>query len=250
MGFSIADIRKGRNIRPPRLVIYGGPKIGKSSFAASAPDAIFVPCEEGTDALDVAAFPLVRSYEEFQQALGTLAQEEHDFKAVVVDSADWLEPLIWDHVARQHGVANIEAVGGGYGKGYGEASAVWTTVLNGLNHLRDERGMTPIIICHEEVRKVTPPDGESYDEVTLKLHKRASALLEEWADVIGYAREKRAVTQEDLGFKKTAKRAVTIGRELVCGKNAAYVSGNRYGIGSTALSWDAFAEAFAAATAK
>jgi hypothetical protein len=249
MGFSIADIRRGKRLRPPRILVYGGPKIGKSTFAAGAPNAIFVPCEEGTDALDVASFPLITSYSEYQDAIRILATEDHDFGAVVLDSADWLEPLIWQHVAKAHGVSSIESVGGGYGKGYTEAAATWTDVLAGLSHLRDERGMIPIIICHEQIVKVTPPDGESYDLAGLKLHRRAGALIEEWADVIGYAREKRVLVAEDLGFGKSSKKAKSMGRELICGKTPAYVSGNRYGVGTVPMTWDAFQAAFAEATA-
>jgi hypothetical protein len=247
MAFSLADIRRGKVIRPPRVVVYGGPKIGKSTFAAGAPEAIFVPLEEGTDAIDVASFPLIQSFRDYQEAIRVLAEEDHGFRSVVVDSADWLEPLIWADVAERHKVGSIEAVGGGYGKGYIESASVWQTVLAGLSYLRDHRQMTPIVICHEEVRKVLPPDGESYDEAALKLNKRASALLEEWADVIGYAREKRALVKEDQGFGKSRATAKSLGRELCCGKSPAYVSGNRYGIGTVPLTWEAFSAALSAA---
>ena len=31
------------------------------------------------------------------EAIGTLYSEQHDFKTLVVDSLDWLEPLVWKH---------------------------------------------------------------------------------------------------------------------------------------------------------
>ena len=89
-----------------------------------------------------------------------------------------------------------------------------------------------IIIAHDEIRKLTPPDGEPYDYAALKLHKRAADMLEEWADIIAYADIKTGIRKDDLGFKKTRARAI----------NLAYVTGNRFGMpDEVALDWDALA---------
>ena len=242
----LESVRKGRNPRPPKIVIYGGPKLGKSTFGAGIPDSIFIQTEEGLDALDVHAFPLASSFQDVISALRTLATEEHKYRAVVVDSLDWLEPLIWQEVCRQHSVASIEEVGGGYGKGYVEALKIWRQVLEGLDYLRDNRKMTVVLIAHDEIRKFEPVDSEAYDYAALKLHKRAAAVVEEWADVIGYAKIKTLIRSQDKGFGQQHTRAVAPGdvRELHLGQNPAYVSGNRYGLPDVLpLEWPALQQA-------
>lgn len=239
----LSTVRTGRHPRPPKVVIYGGPKVGKSSFAAGIPDAIFVQTEEGLDALDVNSFPLASSYMDVIKQLRALATEKHEYKAVVIDSLDWLEPLIWQTVVRDNGVATIEAVGGGYGKGYAEAVGYWTELLRALDHLRDNHKMTIVLIAHDEIRRMEPVDSEGYDYAALKLHKRAAAKVEEWADIIGYARTKTLIRSDDTGFGKRHKRAISPSdeRELVVGQNPAYVSGNRYGMSDILpLDWAAF----------
>jgi hypothetical protein len=228
----LQSVRKGRNPRPPKIVIYGGPKLGKSTFGAGIPDSIFIQTEEGLDALDVHSFPMASSFQDVISALRTLATEDHSYRAVVVDSLDWLEPLIWQQVCNQHSVASIEEVGGGYGKGYVEALKVWRQFLEGLDYLRDNRKMTVVLIAHDETRKFEPVDSEAYDYAALKLHKRAAAVVEEWADVIGYAKLKTLVRSQDKGFGQQHTRAIAPGdvRELHVGQNPAYVSGNRYGL--------------------
>ena len=247
MAITLADIKRGRDDRPPRLVVYSAPKVGKSTFAACAPDPIFLQTEEGLDAIDVARIDLLgASLEDFMGGLQALATEEHEFKTVVLDSADWLEPIIWQACCDEAQVDSIEKVGGGYGKGYLEADRKWREVLQALDYLRNEKNMCCVIICHEQTVKVQPPDGEAYDVAGLKLHKRASALLHEWADIIGYARVRVALKAEDSGFGKTRKRAVQVGDEhqLIVANNPAYVTGNRYGITDTLpLDWQAFADA-------
>lgn len=243
MGISIADIRRGVQDRPQRLIIYGQQKVGKSTFAAGAPGCIFIPTEEGTDALDVASFPLCKSFEDIKQCLAVLCKEEHDFKTVVIDSLDWTERLIWGAVAKRLGKDSIEDIG--YGKGYVEALTEWQQLFRGLDWLRDNRSMNVVVICHAQAVRITPPDGEAFDVYALKLHKHAMGVAQEWADLIGFARLKQRIKKEDLGFNKEHKRAVSVNgeRELVLGHNPAYVSGNRWGLDTVALDWSAYQEA-------
>ena len=64
MAYDIASITKGIVDRPPRILLHGVEKIGKSTFASQFPNAIILPIkgEEGIDALDVASFPVINSY--------------------------------------------------------------------------------------------------------------------------------------------------------------------------------------------
>lgn len=119
MAFDLSSITRGKRLRAPKIVVYGPPKIGKSTFAASAPSAVGILTEEGLDNIDVAAFPVAKTYEDVLAAITTLANDAHEFNSVFVDSLDWLEPLILGKICRENGVDNIEKIG--YGKGYGTA---------------------------------------------------------------------------------------------------------------------------------
>ena len=245
----LSDIASARKLLPPRLVVYGGPKVGKSTLAAGAPSPIFIPTEEGLTAIDVPAFPLASSFDQVLSAVVALAIEAHEFKTVVLDSLDWCESLILAHTSRLAGVASIEQVGGGYGKGFGAAVEHWRNLLDGMDYLRTQRGMTVILICHDEIRHMEPPDGDPFDMATLKLNKKATAVVTEWCDVLSYARAKRTVKKTDTGFGKEHGRAVGVGqRVLTLGQNPAYCTGNRYGLpDEVALNWAAFQAALDAA---
>jgi len=221
----LSDIQSAKRLTPPKVLIYGGPKVGKSTFAAGAPSPVAIQLEEGLSSIDIPAFPLASSWAEVLSCVEALA-EPHEFRTVVVDSLDWLEPLIWAEVCRVGKVDSIEQVGGGYGKGYVETVKLWREFLDGMDWLRS-RGMTPILIAHDEVRKIEPVDGEPYEQAGIKLHKRAAGLVTEWADVIGYARSKHSL----VGDPKKHTRAVSTGQRVLCvGQRPAYVSGNRFGL--------------------
>lgn len=247
MAFDLNSITRGKRLRAPKIVIYGPPKVGKSTFAASAPNAIGIITEEGLDNLDVAAFPKATKLDEVTEALKTLATESHEFQTVFVDSLDWLEPLILTKVCEEHRVKNIEDIG--YGKGYIMADDLWREFFAALDYLRNERGMTVICIAHEQINKVKNPTlADDYDAYSLKLNKRAVGIINEWADIIGFANHEVITRSVDSGFNQKDTKAISTGqRKLHLNPHPAYVAGNRYNIPDVPLSWAAFSQAMTAA---
>jgi len=51
MAFDLKSIRKNEAISAPRLMLYGVEGIGKSTFAAGAPNPIFILTEDGLGSL-------------------------------------------------------------------------------------------------------------------------------------------------------------------------------------------------------
>lgn len=238
MAISLASIsRTVRASSPPRIVIHGLQGAGKSTFGANAWKPIFLPFEDGLTGIETQAFPLLTNYEDTISALDSLANEKHDYGTAVLDSADWLEPLIFNRVARDVGKTSIEEIA--YGKGYFEALKYWREILERLNALRS-RGMATIIIAHTEVKRFDAPDTDAYDRYQIKLHKSASALLAEWADIIGFAQQETAIRKESAGFKDRA-RGVSTGRRLLRTNEApAFLAKNRYSLPDPLpLDWNA-----------
>lgn len=243
MAISLASIsRTTRNALPPRVVIHGAQKIGKSTFAAGSFNPIFIPLEDGLSGIETSAFnggaPL-RSYDEVDQALTSLYVETHEFGTVVVDSTDWLEPLIWDHVCKKNGWASIESPG--YGKGYVEAANVWREFLDKLNTLRIERGMAVILIAHSAVKRFEAPDTEAYDRYELKMQKSALGLIVEWADAILFAQDETAIKKEKTSGDNVRARALSTGRRIMnTTAKPSFIAGNRYGLPEVLdLNWSA-----------
>lgn len=247
MAFDLSSITKGKRLRAPKVVIYGPPKIGKSTLAASAPNSIGILTEEGLDNIDVAAFPVAKSYEDVMQAISTLVNEKHEFQSVFVDSLDWLEPLLLGKICRENNVDNIEKIG--YGKGYIMADDLWRRFFDQLDVLRNQRGMTVICIAHEQITKVRNPTlSDDYDAYSLKLNKRAVGIISEWADIIGFCAHEVMTRSVDSGFNQKETKAITTGqRKLHVNPHPAYVAGNRYGMADVPLNWAAFQAALTAA---
>ena len=239
------QVIRGATLAPPRIVIYGEDKIGKSTFGASADTPLFVQTEDGAEEIGPDRLPRCDTYAEFRAALAFAARDtEH--ATVVVDNLSGLEALVQQHVCRAGGVQSIEDYG--YGKGYAKAEEVWAReVLPALDACR-AAGKVVIVIGHSQIRRAESPESEPYDQHTLDLHKSISALVRKWADVIGFAARSVKIEETDVGFGVKRRRGVNVGdkRVLHLVGAPAFVAGNRYGLpAAIKLSWPAFVDAMA-----
>lgn len=239
--FDLKSISHTRRVEAPKILLAGEPKIGKSTFAAGAPNSIGICTEDGLAGIDAQAFPLAKSLDDVYNAIGTLLQEQHDFNTVFIDSLDWLEPMVNAYVCKANGWKDIEAPG--YGKGYIAAAHEWRNLLDGLEALRRERGMGVILICHVKQQRIESPTHEGYDAWVLKLHARAAALAEEWCDIVGFAAHRIAIKQTEVGFGQKENKARALNERLLhLSPHPAYPSGNRFGLQDCPLNWEAFAD--------
>jgi hypothetical protein len=219
-------------IDPPRIVLHGGGGVGKTTFAAGIPGVVFIPAEEGAGTLEFARFPRPTSYEDILNNIAALLQEDHEYKACAIDTVDHVEPLIWEAVCRDRSTSNrtydhIEDFG--YAKGYTYADVYWTCILRSLDALRREKRMVTILLAHTESKTLEDPVHGAYDKWVTKVHKRANALIHEWADIVGFAEIER--TPQVKEGKRDVKTVKTTGRRVLCLEDSGgFIAKNRYGL--------------------
>ena len=234
---------KGKLDQPRRVLVFGQEGVGKSTFAAGAPSPIFLGAEDGTAQLDVVRFPSPENWTEAQEAVRVLSTDAHEYKTLVVDTLDWLEPLIWSHVCARDGEKTIE--GYGYGRGYQVALDEWRVFLASLERLRAAKGMHVVLLAHTWIKAFKNPDGPDYDRYELKLNAKAGGLLKEWCDAVLFAQYETHALKDE---KTKRVRGVSTGaRMLYTQRTAAYDAKNRYGLpDSIDLSWEEFDKAVVA----
>ena len=217
------SVTHGLTPRPPRAIIYGTQGVGKSTFAASAPDPVFVQVEDGLGQIDTAKFPLARSVKDVIDQLTAVRDEPHNFQTLVIDSLDWLERLIWDKVCKDWSVNSIEKVDKGYGKGYVYALTEWRQIVSLLDEIRDRRSMMILCLAHAKTEKFEDPEQGIYDRWSPRLHKSANALFYDWADMILFASSQFTVTDKGkaqaVGVNGGKRVLRAIGGPAVIAKN-------------------------------
>lgn len=238
---TIASLQRGVNLGPPRILLYGKEGIGKTTFGAEADAPVFIGPEEGYGLLDVTRFPAPHSWREVLEALRTLEKEPHEFKTVVIDTLDWLEPLCWRHVCENHPkhYASIEDFG--FGKGYVAAVDEWRVFIAALERVRSARKMQVILLAHAKIAKFKNPEGEDYDWWTLMIHDKAAGLFSQWVDAVLFA-QFRTVVAKDKGAMK-AKAIGEVSRVLHTVRRPTFEAKNRLALPAVLpLSWKDFAQ--------
>lgn len=233
MAINISHLRRIKATEPPRVLIYGPPGMGKTTFASEWPDPVFLQVEDGTPGdLELASFGRLTSYEDVIDAIGALYQEDHGQQTVVLDSLDKLEPLVWAKVCADNNWQNVESPG--YGKGYVSADIYWRDLIEGMNALRRDKGMGVVYIAHSSIENVNDPMTTSYSRFDIRLHKRAVGIFQDEVDAILFLNQDVTIKQDDPKAKSgqgTRTRADGGGNRFVyAAPRPAFVAKNRYGI--------------------
>lgn len=241
MKVSLDDIIKGKLVRPLRLLVYGVEGIGKTTFAGDTPRAIFLCSESGTEQLDTHRFPTAKTYSEVLDYIRFLGTERHDYQTLVIDTLDWVEPLIWNHICRRDKKADIEDYG--WAKGYVVAMTEWRELCVYLSALR-ANGMHVVIVAHSQVKTFKNPEGDDFDRYEMALHKFPSALWKQWCDDVLFA------NYDVLAYKDSARatskpKGVSLGKRILhTQRSAAFDAKNRHCLPKELeLSWPAYWEA-------
>jgi hypothetical protein len=217
-------IERGKRRTPSRVVVDGTEGIGKSTLAADFPSPVILDTEEGTHHLDVARVS-IGSWDELRAAVAELGSKPSEFKTVVIDSADWAERLLTDHVCEEHRKKSIEDFG--FGKGFTHVAEGFGRLLTQCDGLI-AMGMHVVFVAHVKVVRTSPPDmTDGYDRWELKLSKQVAPLLKEWCDALLFCNyETRTTTGTDGRVKAIGGKKRVIHTE----RSAAFDAKNRYGL--------------------
>lgn len=192
-------VTKGVMRRPEKMIVYGPPGIGKTTFALSWPGALIVDLNGGSDKFDCTRVD-IRTYEAFQAYLSGPLPE--GTKTVIVDLVSDLEPMITAWMLRLHKWPNIEAPG--YGKGWTLVEEEWMRLISkqdGLFQSLIERGFNVILVAHTVNREEVAPDGQNYLQRAVLLNKKWSEKVVGWADTVGYLTYESVVKKDATGSK-------------------------------------------------
>lgn len=231
-----------------RVVIAGSEKMGKTTFACSAPRPLLVPLEIGYGAMPVHKAPFIDSYENIMLLLNEMQLAANSgnfpFRTIIFDSATALERLIHDKVLRtdpayqskNSKALTMESALGGYGKAYTYANELFWKFTQYCDLFAQHCGINVVLTCHVFPSTIKDPTVGEFTSWDLQLHSPKNEktygkreLITQWADIVGFLHEPLYLV---AGGEKQMSRAISQNKGRILGleRTPSYVAGNRYGI--------------------
>jgi hypothetical protein len=223
--FDKTKIAIGAKKGAPRIVLIGVEGVGKTTAGAQCDKPIFLTAEDGLVGVgfdDVAHYsppdwPSVLEY------LKWVRDDDHGYKSLVVDTIDWLDPLLVSYVCARDRKRDIEDYG--YGKGYGIAADEFRKALALLDEIR-KKHILVMINAHCKIKTVNNLTGDNYDRYEPKCNKVIADMIKEWADVVLFATYEVYTVKEKGQSKAKAVGGQT--RVVYTEHSAAWDAKNRY----------------------
>ena len=165
------------------ILLYGAPKIGKTTFCATElPKPLICSFERGCAAIPGAMSVDITKWTEFKKVCKQLeSPAAHEkYETVVLDTADVACQLCEEFVCQQNSVRSIADLP--FGKGYTEYSKELSNTLRKLTML----GYGVAFIAHQEIKVNKNDKGEDYETIQPVLDKRGMKVINALVDFILY----------------------------------------------------------------
>lgn len=173
---------EGYTLNNIRMLLYGIPKIGKSTFASKFKKALFLACESGHKGLKICKLNIT-SWQDFLEAVDTLLELDDDdrkFKLIVIDTVSNLFKYCQDYVCKKNKIEHVSDKK--WGKGWDLLQQEFERPIMQLS--MSNYGI--MFISHAKEVEISTRRG-NYSKVAPDLPNQCRKIINPLVDIIGYA---------------------------------------------------------------
>ncbi len=160
------------------VLIYGPPKIGKSTLASQFDSPLFIAAESGLNALEVYETACL-DWQTFLNICKEIAKGEHEFQTIVIDTIDQLYQRCVEYIRDKHGVEHESDLE--WGRGWAAIREEFSRVLTKLSLL--PYGL--VFVSHSEEKEIKTRTAQITKAVPT-MTKTGREVVLNMADIILY----------------------------------------------------------------
>ena len=167
---------KETNLGKQVILVYGRPKVGKSTFCSYFDKALFLATEPGLNHLEVFKIN-VNSWKVFLESCAEIAQGKHEFKTIIIDTVDNLLIYCSDYVCKENEISHPADLP--HGKGWSLVTSEFTRALIKLYGL----GYGVVLVSHSKQEEVETKT-KKYNRFTIDISGKNQNVILNGMDLI------------------------------------------------------------------
>ena len=180
-----------RDLKGKYLLIYGKPKVGKTTLASKFPKNLLIAFEKGYNAIDGVKAVDINTWADFKLVLRQLKKPEAQamYDTITIDTTTIAYEMCEQFICAQNGVQTVADIP--WGQGYTATKKEFESCLRQITML----GYGLVLISHIETRKEKTADDSEIEILAPSMPKRCYEVVNQIVDIIGYI----ATEWDDLG---------------------------------------------------
>lgn len=178
-----------------KMLLYGAPKIGKSTFCSQIPNALFLSTEDGLNHLSVYEMTISK-WEDIQAVGALLATSNHGYKTLIIDTADSALTMCERFIAERKGVSHILDL---KWNGPEFVADEFMRVVQKLSNL----GLGMVFLAHSEDKVIRKKNESDENRTVITLQKSTKDRLTAFCDIIAFATVENMKNETTGGYEKT-----------------------------------------------
>ena len=172
--------RKAVSINPSTLLLYGAPKVGKTTMLSQLDDCLIIDTEKGSRMIEVYIQEVNSRDELIETLIAIKDSKDVKYKYIAIDTIDKVAEWAERRVCEEEGVTSIADLA--FGKGYG---LVREKVSQTVSHFK-EVAEHLIIIGHRKVAYAVTEGNPIVIPESLDLTGKLKNVIMAGCDAIGY----------------------------------------------------------------
>jgi len=176
------------------LMIYGEPKVGKTTFASNFPNSLFLSTEKGYNHLEILNVDINKWTDMYD--LAKLLKDNNSkepwksLKHLVVDVVDDLYRLCEEHICNQHGVQSINEGTLAYGMGMSLTRKEFEKIIKMF-----ERGGYRFVFISHAMERTRKTSIKEWTQMATSLSQKTEVVITKMCDLILYCYAKHDGTR-------------------------------------------------------